>query len=50
MTLCGTPDEEFMKKITSVEARNYIRTLPVSVYSWTYFHSTSENLLELMVI
>jgi p38 MAP kinase len=29
MTLCGTPDEEFMKKITSVEARNYIRTLPV---------------------
>jgi p38 MAP kinase len=29
MTLCGTPDEEFMKKITSEEARNYIRTLPV---------------------
>ncbi len=29
MTLCGTPDEEFMAKITSEEARNYIRTLPV---------------------
>lgn len=29
MTLCGTPDEEFMRKITSEEARNYIRTLPV---------------------
>ena len=29
MTLCGTPDEEFMKKITSEEARNYIKTLPV---------------------
>lgn len=28
MTVCGTPDEEFMKKITSEEARNYIRTLP----------------------
>jgi hypothetical protein len=28
MTLCGTPDEEFMKKITSEEARNYIKTLP----------------------
>lgn len=29
MTLCGTPDEEFMRKITSEEARTYIRTLPV---------------------
>lgn len=29
MTLCGTPDSEFMKKITSEEARNYVRTLPV---------------------
>ena len=29
MSLCGTPDEEFMKKITSEEARNYIKTLPV---------------------
>ncbi|KAG9509590.1 Mitogen-activated protein kinase 14, partial [Fragariocoptes setiger] len=29
MTLCGTPDDEFMKKITSVEARNYVKTLPV---------------------
>jgi len=29
MSLCGTPDDEFMKKITSEEARNYIRTLPV---------------------
>lgn len=28
MKLCGTPDEEFMKKITSQEARNYINTLP----------------------
>ena len=28
MTVCGTPDEEFMKKITSEEARNYVRTLP----------------------
>ncbi len=28
MGLCGTPDEEFMKKITSEEARSYIRTLP----------------------
>ncbi|RWS24782.1 mitogen-activated protein kinase 14-like isoform X4 [Leptotrombidium deliense] len=28
MTLCGTPDEELMKKITSEEARNYIKTLP----------------------
>ncbi|UXI17048.1 hypothetical protein NH340_JMT02991 [Sarcoptes scabiei] len=28
MRLCGTPDEEFMKKITSQEARNYIKTLP----------------------
>ena len=27
MRLCGTPDEEFMKKITSQEARNYINTL-----------------------
>ena len=29
MNLCGTPDEEFMKKITSEEARSYIRTLPI---------------------
>lgn len=29
MTLCGTPDAEFMKKITSEEARRYVRTLPV---------------------
>lgn len=29
MTLCGTPDDEFMQKITSDEARTYIRTLPV---------------------
>ncbi|XP_054168836.1 mitogen-activated protein kinase 14-like [Oppia nitens] len=28
MNLCGTPDEEFMKKISSEEARNYIRSLP----------------------
>ena len=28
MSVCGTPDEEFMKKITSEEARNYIKTLP----------------------
>lgn len=28
MKLCGTPDEEFMRKITSQEARNYINTLP----------------------
>ena len=28
MRLCGTPDEEFMNRITSQEARNYIRTLP----------------------
>lgn len=27
--MCGTPDEEFMKKITSEEARTYIKTLPV---------------------
>ncbi|KAI1306282.1 Mitogen-activated protein kinase 14 [Halotydeus destructor] len=29
MTLCGTPDEEFMKKITSEDARNYIKSIPV---------------------
>jgi len=29
MTLCGTPDADFMRKITSEEARNYVRTLPV---------------------
>lgn len=29
MTLCGTPDAEFMKKITSEEARRYVRTLPI---------------------
>jgi p38 MAP kinase len=29
MTLCGTPDDEFMRKISSEEARNYIRTLPI---------------------
>lgn len=29
MTICGTPDEEFMAKITSVEAKNYLKTLPV---------------------
>ncbi|RWS14987.1 mitogen-activated protein kinase 14-like isoform X4 [Dinothrombium tinctorium] len=28
MQLCGTPDEELMKKITSEEAVNYIKTLP----------------------
>lgn len=28
MTLCGTPDTDFMKKITSEEARNYVKTLP----------------------
>lgn len=27
MKLCGTPDEEFLKKISSDEARKYIRTL-----------------------
>jgi len=26
--LCGTPDAEFLHKITSDEARNYIRSLP----------------------
>lgn len=29
MTLCGTPDAAFMAKITSDEARSYVRTLPV---------------------
>ena len=29
MRLCGTPDEGFMSRITSQEARNYIRTLPL---------------------
>lgn len=29
MTLCGTPDEDFMRKITSEEARNYVKTLPI---------------------
>lgn len=29
MTLCGTPDPEYMRKITSEEAKNYVRTLPV---------------------
>lgn len=29
MKLCGTPDDEFMSRITSQEARNYIRTLPL---------------------
>lgn len=29
MTLCGTPDADFMKKITSEEARRYVRTLPI---------------------
>ena len=29
MTLCGTPDADFMRKITSEEARNYVKTLPV---------------------
>lgn len=29
MTLCGTPDADFMAKITSEEARNYVRTLQV---------------------
>lgn len=29
MTLCGTPDALFMKKITSEEARRYVRTLPI---------------------
>lgn len=29
MKLCGTPDDEFMRKITSEEARNYIKSLPV---------------------
>lgn len=27
MRLCGTPDDEFMNRITSQEARNYIRTV-----------------------
>ncbi|KAG0431282.1 hypothetical protein HPB47_021935 [Ixodes persulcatus] len=29
MALCGTPDEELLGKISSKEARNYIRSLPV---------------------
>ncbi|XP_064486938.1 mitogen-activated protein kinase 14A-like isoform X4 [Ornithodoros turicata] len=29
MALCGTPDEELLSKISSREARNYIRSLPV---------------------
>ena len=29
MKLCGTPDDELMNRITSQEARNYIRTLPL---------------------
>ncbi|XP_067134891.1 mitogen-activated protein kinase 14-like isoform X1 [Centruroides vittatus] len=29
MKLCGTPNNEFLNKITSEEARNYIRSLPV---------------------
>lgn len=28
MSVTGTPDEEFLKKISSEEARNYIRNLP----------------------
>merc|ERR1712088_1059700 len=28
LLLCGTPDSEFLHKITSDEARNYIRSLP----------------------
>lgn len=29
MTVCGTPDQEFMAKITSEDARNYLKTVPV---------------------
>lgn len=29
MVLCGKPDEEFLNKINSEEARNYIRSLPI---------------------
>ncbi|CAN7937229.1 unnamed protein product, partial [Ixodes hexagonus] len=29
MALCGTPDEDLLSKISSKEARNYIRSLPV---------------------
>ena len=28
LVLCGTPSEETLNKITSEEARNYIRSLP----------------------
>lgn len=28
MSVCGTPSEEFLKKISSEEARNYIRNMP----------------------
>ena len=28
MSVCGTPNEEFLKKISSEEARNYIRNMP----------------------
>lgn len=28
MSICGTPTEEFLQKISSEEARNYIRNMP----------------------
>jgi len=30
MAICGTPDEEFMRKITSVDAQRYVLALPKS--------------------
>ncbi|GFY78513.1 mitogen-activated protein kinase 14 [Trichonephila inaurata madagascariensis] len=54
MFLCGKPDEEFLDKINSEEARNYIRSLPAitkknfkDVFSGA--HPDAINLLERML-
>ncbi|XP_015920386.1 mitogen-activated protein kinase 14 isoform X2 [Parasteatoda tepidariorum] len=54
MVLCGKPDEEFLNKINSEEARNYIRSLPVmkkrnfkDVFAGA--HPDAINLLERML-
>ncbi|GFR25247.1 mitogen-activated protein kinase 14 [Trichonephila clavata] len=54
MFLCGKPDEEFLDKINSEEARNYIRSLPAitkknfkDVFSGA--HPDAINLLEKML-
>lgn len=50
MSVCGTPNEEFLKKISSEEARNYIRNMPLMERKdfKSFFHTATPEAIDFL--